>query len=92
MENILNALLCKSHKFALLRGKTELIQFKKGRLFILLFFQFIEFDMDFQKADQKKLAFCQVWGVWFILYMYMSFRPSSGERMPSNAHFFTFPF
>lgn len=47
--------------------------------------------MDFQKVYQKKFEFCQVWGVWFILYMDMSFHPSSEESRTSNAHFFHIP-
>lgn len=71
------------------KGRVNLAN-KKDILFCN-FFQFIEFDMDFQKAQKEKLCFWQVWGMWFILYTYMSSPPPSGERMSSNAHFFTFP-
>lgn len=87
MENILNALL----SFIKRKDKTNSAKIKKDFLFCR-FFQFIEFNMDFQKVHQKKSLNSVRSGVCGSFYMYMSFHSSSGERMPSNAQFFTFPF
>lgn len=86
MENIINGLSNLTNLLFKRKGRVNLVN-KKDFLFCN-FFPFIEFDMDFQKAQKEKLRFWQVWGMWFILYTYMSFPPPSGERMSSNAHFF----